>query len=236
MATTFPPAQNLNELVKTHLPLVKRMANKMVANLPANVEVDDLIQSGLMGLVDGAAKFDTDYGVEFPGYAVQRIRGSMIDELRRQDYLPRYVRDHQKTISRAKDRLTQSLGRVPTEGELAHELSLSIRELQIVEARLNNSKVLYFEDLNTETAEFLDFFVGGGEKPDQRLEYKQKVEGLARMIEKLPPRERDVMNRIYDEGMRVEEIAVILQVHPTRVNQLHAQAVERLRTKLRDHR
>ena len=119
---------DVNSMLKQYSPLVRRLAHQMIAKLPANVEIDDLIQVGMIGLTDALSRFDAGQGVQFETFATQRIRGAMLDELRGNDYLSRGTRKHQREIEAALHKLQQRLGRAPAESEIAKEMGLSLTE------------------------------------------------------------------------------------------------------------
>lgn len=222
-----------------YAPMVRRVAHQIVAKLPANVEIDDMVQAGMIGLMDALTRFEASQGVQFETFAMQRVRGAMIDELRGSDWLPRSVRRTQRQIETAVHKLEQKLGRSAGENEIAAELGVPLNEYQTMLAEARGAQLFYLDDLN-----------GGGEgdeswldrhssnddedNPAERLQDPRFRGALIGAIEALPEREQHVMSMYYEQDMNLKEIAAVLSVTESRVCQLHSQAVARLRTKLRD--
>ena len=156
---------DVNSMLKQYSPLVRRLAHQMIAKLPANVEVDDLIQVGMIGLTDALSRYDAAQGVQFETFATQRIRGAMLDELRGNDYLSRGTRKHQREIEAALHRLQQRLGRSPAESEIAKEMGLSLAEYQDLLGKVRGTQLVYLEDMSGDEgdADFLDRHVADEE-------------------------------------------------------------------------
>ncbi|MGK2953225.1 MAG: RNA polymerase sigma factor FliA [Thiobacillus sp.] len=230
---TKPSSQD--EQVVKYAPLVKRIAYHMMARLPASVEVDDLIQVGLIGLMDAVGRFDGTQGAQFESYATQRIRGAMLDELREADWLPRHVRQKSRQIESAIHRLEQRNGKSPTEHEISAELGLAIDQYQSMLGNVKCSQLLYYEDFSDEdSASFLErYLVDGSNDPLSVLEDEGFRAGLVAAIHHLPERERSMMGMYYEQDMNLKEIGAVLGVSESRVCQLHSQAVARLRAQLK---
>ncbi|NBU58661.1 MAG: RNA polymerase sigma factor FliA [Betaproteobacteria bacterium] len=222
-------------LVIEHAPLVKRIAYHFMTRLPSSVQVDDLIQVGLIGLMDAAENFDDGQGAQFETYAVQRIRGAMLDELRQADWLPRSVRRNMRQIETANSRLEQSLGRPPTERELADSLEITLDEYQQQLSDGRGAQLLYYEDFHdADDAHFLDGYAADDQlSPAAVLEDARFREHLVVAIEHLPDREKLIMGLYYEQELNLKEIGEVLGVSESRVCQLHSQAVARLRSRLR---
>ncbi len=223
-------------LVMAHAMLVKRIAHHFMTRLPASVQVDDLIQVGLIGLMDAAENFDDTQGAQFETYAAQRIRGAILDELRHADWLPRSVRRNMRQIEAANRKLEQVLGRQPSEQELADELELPLDQYQQQLADARGAQLLYYEDFQErDEAHFLEGYSDTDQlTPAGVLEDLRFREDLIEAIDDLPERERLIMGLYYEQELNLKEIGAALGVSESRVCQLHSQAVARLRGRLRD--
>ena len=224
-------------MLKQYSPLVRRLAHQMMAKLPANVEVDDLIQVGMIGLADALSRFDPAQGVQIETFATQRIRGAMLDELRGADWLSRGTRKQQRDIEKAVHRLEQRLGRAPHESEIAVEMGLSLDDYQEMLGKVRGTQLIYLEDMSGDEGDqdFLDRHVADrGSDPQHLLQDDRMRHALVEAIKKLPEREQLVMSLYYEEDMNLKEIAAVLGVTESRVCQLHSQSIARLRVKLRE--
>jgi RNA polymerase sigma factor for flagellar operon FliA len=226
-----------NAMLKQYSPLVRRLAHQMIAKLPANVEIDDLIQVGMIGLHDAFGRFDTDQGVQFETFATQRIRGAMLDELRGSDWMSRGNRRQQREIEAAVHKLEQQFGRAPQESEIAKEMGVTLTEYQDTLTKVRGTQLVYLEDMSGDEGgdEFLDRHVANEEaNPLSQLQDHRMREALVEAIKKLPEREQYVMSMYYEHDMNLKEIAAVLGVTESRVCQLHSQSIARLRVKLRE--
>ncbi|MEN6587481.1 MAG: RNA polymerase sigma factor FliA [Sulfuricella sp.] len=228
--------QSKEQYVVQYAPLVRRIAHHLAAKLPASVEVDDLIQAGLIGLLDAVGHYDQSQGAQFETYASQRIRGAMLDELREADWAPRSARKCMRTIEAAIHKLEQKLGRQPGEQELASELKVPLAEFQQMLQDARGHQLVYYEDYQADGDD--DFFER--HSADQRPGPLGQIENgdfraaLVDAIKILPEREQMVMSLYYEEELNLKEIGVVLGVTESRVSQLHSQAVARLRSRLKD--
>ncbi|HET7525658.1 MAG TPA: RNA polymerase sigma factor FliA [Burkholderiaceae bacterium] len=224
-----------NALLKQYSPLVRRLAHQMIAKLPANVEIDDLIQVGMIGLNDALSRFDANQGVQFETFATQRIRGAMLDELRGGDWMSRGDRRQQRAIEAAVHKLEQRLQRAPNESEIANEMGMMLADYQELLGKVRGTQLFYLEDLSGEDGDdFLDRHVADeGANPLAMLQDLRMREALVEAIGKLPEREQHVMSMYYEHDMNLKEIAAVLGVTESRVCQLHSQSIARLRSKLR---
>lgn len=217
--------------VAQYAPLVKRIAFHLMAKLPASVDVDDLIQNGMIGLLDAMGRYEEGLGAQFETYAVQRIRGAMLDGLRENDWLPRGVRREMRRVETAIQKLEHHYGRQPSEQELAAALDISLADYQqlLVEAR--GHQLIYIEDMTDGSGDsYLERHVAAtGLDPLVLLEEASTREALVAAIEQLPEREKLLMALYYEQDLNLREIGAVLGVTESRVCQLHSQAVARLR-------
>jgi len=219
-------------LVEAYAPLVKRIAYQLMSRLPASVEVDALIQHGMMGLLDAIGRYEDGLGAQFETYAVQRIRGAMLDGLRDNDWLPRSLRRDMRRIESAIHMLEQEFGRPPSEGELADSLGVSLAEYQHMLQEARGHQLVYIEDFSHDQDDnFLErHLVQQDANPLDLLADADMRRRLVSAIEVLPEREQMVMALYYDEELNLREIGAVLGVTESRVCQLHSQAVARLRS------
>ena len=227
---------NLDAMLRQYSPLVRRLAHQMIAKLPANVEIDDLIQVGMIGLSDALGRFDAAQGVQFETFATQRIRGAMLDELRGADWMSRGTRKQQRDIESAVHRLEQKLGRAPVESEIAKEMGFTLLEYQEMLGKVRGTQLIYLEDMSGDDgdSDYLDRHVTDeGNDPLSLLQDHRMRHALVDAIKNLPEREQFVMSMYYEQDMNLKEIAAVLGVTESRVCQLHSQSIARLRAKLR---
>ena len=225
-------------LIRRHVPLVRRIALHMIAKLPPNVELDDLIQVGMIGLAEALSRFESEQGVQFETFASQRIRGAMLDELREGDWMSRSSRKSQKDIEHALHCLEQRLGRTPLESEIADELGMDLDDYQSLLGKVRGTQLVYLEDMSggDEGEDFLERHVAdSGADPFALLRDHRLRVALVEAIKALPEREQYIMGMYYEHDMNLKEIAAVLGVTESRVCQLHSQSIARLRAKMRSH-
>jgi RNA polymerase sigma factor for flagellar operon FliA len=225
------------QCIKEYAPLVKRIAHFMMLKLPNSVQVDDIIQAGMIGLLDAAGRYDELRGAQFETYASQRIRGAMLDELRGADWLPRSMRSDMRKIENAISRTQQRLGRAPAESDIASELGMSLQDYQQLLQESRGAQLMYYEDFhNAEDEDFFERFESDGKSnPLEMLKDERFRDALISAIGNLPERERMLMGMHYEQDMNLREIGEVLGVGESRVCQLHSQAVARLRSMLKEH-
>ncbi len=223
--------------VKQYTPLVRRLAHQMIARLPANVELDDMIQAGMMGLMDAMSRFEVTQGTQFEVYAAQRIRGAMLDELRANDWLPRSARKSQRDIENAIHRLEGKLGRAPHETEIAGELEMSLAQYQQMLHDARGAQLVHLDDLGgkVDDEDYLErHLVGDSPEPAEILRDKRFRYALVDAIDELPEREKLLMSLYHEQDLNLREIGVVMGITESRVCQLHSQAVARLRARLKN--
>lgn len=222
--------------VERYAPLVKKLAHQLMSRLPASVQVDDLIQAGLIGLLDAMNHYDEAQGALFETYATQRIRGAMLDELRQGDWAPRSARKAMRAVEAAVNKLEQQFGRHPREQEIADELKIPLAEYQQMLQDARGHQLVYYEDFQSEGDE--DFFErhSADAHPDAlgQIEEDGFRAALINSIGSLPEREQMVMSLYYEEELNLKEIGAVLGVGESRVCQLHSQAISRLRSRLKE--
>jgi RNA polymerase sigma factor for flagellar operon FliA len=205
-----------------------------MARLPANVLFDDLVQNGMLGLLDAFDRFEEGFGAQFETYATQRVRGAMLDGLRESDWLPRNLRRELRRIESAINELEHANGRVPSERELAEALGMTLAEYQKTLLEARGHQLVYFEDFSGEGDEdFLErHFTDNDADPLNILEDRNFKNLMVQAIEKLPEREKLMMALYYEQDLNLREIGEVMGVTESRVCQLHTQAVSRLRGQL----
>lgn len=221
-----------SQMVERYSPLVKRIAHHLIGRLPSNVQVDDLIQAGLIGLLEAARGYDVSKGASFETFAGIRIRGAMIDEVRRGDWAPRSVHRNARRVQEAMGRLAKRLSRDPSDQEVAAELGIPLSEYHAIAQDSLCSKIFSFDDLNDDDDDPSSRIAGSEPSPEQHIQHESLRKQLAGAISQLPERERLVLALYYDEELNLKEIGLVLGVSESRVSQIHSQAALRLRTKL----
>ena len=227
------------QLVVAYSPLVKYVAGRMSSGLPAHVEEADLISYGLIGLINAIERFDIDREIKFETYAITRIKGAIIDELRALDWVPRSVRARAREIERAHGKLEHRLHRTPTDEEMAAELNLSVEEFQESLVKISNSTVVALDELwavsdsSGDQVSLLDTLHDpDAPDPQQLLDASELKDRLADAISALPEREKLVIALYYYENLTLREIGEVLGVTESRISQLHTKAVLRLKSRL----
>ena len=225
------------DIVHKYLHLVKYVAGRISINLPPNVEINDLINDGILGLIDAIEKYDDARGVKFETYAITRISGAILDALRALDWVPRAVRQRARELERIYQELEIEYGRAATEEEVAQRMGLSVKELDVLMQKIRGTSVLSLEEFlpNERGYEIplLDTLKDDGNEVSSAVEALEIKAALVRAVDELPMQERTVISLYYFEGLTLKEIKGVLNVSESRVSQIHAQAVIHLRTKLR---
>ena len=228
------------EIVHKYLHLVKYVAGRISVNLPPNVEINDLINDGILGLIDAIEKYDDARGVKFETYAITRINGAILDALRSLDWVPRAVRQRARELDRTHQALEIELGRAPREDEVAERMGLTPKELDHLMQRVRGTSVLSLEEFlpNEKGYEIplVDTLKDDLHDVTSEVEAHEVRDSLVSAVESLPPQERTVIALYYFEGQTLKEIKSALGVSESRVSQIHAQAVIHLRQRLRELR
>lgn len=219
-------------LLDKHSVLVKRIAYHLLARLPASVLVDDLIQSGMIGLFEAANNFDASKGASFETFAGIRIRGAMLDEIRRGDWTPRSVHKNSRRISDAIKQLEGELGRDVTDVEVAQKLDIPLNEYHDMLHQVSSGKILGLSDLGVSEDAINVEQHNAVDGPDQHFEQGAFKKGLARCIATLPERESLVLSLYYDEELNLREIGQVMDVSESRISQIHSQALHKLKARM----
>jgi len=236
VASPESSSQSANELVQQHTPLVRRIAFHLASRLPANVQVDDLIQSGMIGLLEAFKNYEASHGASFETYAGIRIRGAMLDEVRRLDWAPRSLFRKMRQVSDAMREIECNEARDARDVEVAERMGIDLTEYHKILKDASIHKVFSTEELATGADNIARGIFGDIAGPLERLESNEFRLYMKRAIGSLPEREQLVMSLYYDEDLNLREIGDVLGVTESRVCQIHAQAVLRLRARLRDWR
>ena len=227
------------ELIERYAPLVKRIAYHLLARLPASVQVEDLIQAGMIGLLEVSTKYDSSKGASFETYAGIRIRGAMLDEVRKGDWAPRSVHRNTRMVSDAIRAIEAKTGRDAKDHEVAAELKLSLDDYYGILNDTLGSRLFSFDDLLQDGGEHEGLHEDGASgslEPSRDLEDERFQAALAEAIAGLPEREKLVLALYYDEELNLKEIGEVLGVSESRVSQLHSQCAARLRSRLGEWR
>jgi len=227
-----------DQLIVHYSPLVKYVAGRVAVGLPQNVEQSDLVSYGIFGLIDAIDKFDLARGYKFETYAIARIKGAILDELRSIDWVPRSVRAKARSLEKAYAKLESELHRTPTDEELATELDISDDQLQTMLSQISFVGLVALDEMLSvggdrgESLTLGDTIADGGEGPVQAYEVEEMRHILAEAINRMPEREKIVLTLYYYEGLTLAEIGQVLGVTESRVCQIHTKAVLQLRSKI----
>lgn len=224
--------ENRDALLERHAPLVARIAYHLKGRLPETVEVEDLIQAGMIGLLEAAQHYQAGFGAAFATFAGIRVRGAMLDEVRRNDWAPRSVYRRSRELSRAIQAVEARTGREAQPGAIAAELGVSLDEYHRMLQDVRGARVLSVDEIGYEDGTSLEHFASPDESVGELLQRSRLRGQLSEAIASLPERERLVMSLYYDEELNLREIGEVLGVTESRVCQLHSQAVARLRARM----
>jgi RNA polymerase sigma factor for flagellar operon FliA len=219
-------------IISQHTVLVKRIAYHLLARLPASVQVDDLIQSGMIGLLEASNNFDHSKGASFETFAGIRIRGAMLDEIRRGDWTPRSVHKNSRMVSEAIKMLEADLGRDVTDIEVAEKLDISLNDYHHILSEVSTGKIIGIEDLSVSEDSLSKLEDVNNNDPYDSIEKIVFKKSLSECISTLPEREALVLSLYYDEELNLREIGQVLDVSESRVSQIHSQAMHRLKGRM----
>lgn len=227
-----------DQLIMDYAPLIRFVAQRIAARLPSNIDIDDLISAGVIGLMDAIEKYDPSRDNKFKTYAEFRIRGAILDELRSQDWVPRSVRDKAKKIEKTYAELEQKFGRAVTDEELSSALGIELEEYYDMVSKVKAVTLLSIDELSgpnqQDRKSLLECLENVSSKnPFTQLKSKGIRDLLVKHIDELPEKQKLVLSLYYYEDLNLKEIGKILEVTESRVSQLHTQAVEKLRSKLK---
>lgn len=227
-----------DQLIMDYAPLIRFVAQRIASRLPSNIDIDDLISAGVIGLMDAIEKYDPSRDNKFKTYAEFRIRGAILDELRSQDWVPRSVRDKAKKIERTYAELEQRLGRTVSDSEICEAMGINLEDYYEMIAKVKAVTLLSIDELSgpnqQDRKSLLECLENVGSKnPFTQLKSKGVRELLVRNIDDLPEKQKLVLSLYYYEDLNLKEIGRILEVTESRVSQLHTQAVEKLRSRLK---
>jgi RNA polymerase sigma factor for flagellar operon FliA len=227
---------SMNDIVLQYAPLVKRIAHHLLLRMPSSVQIDDLVQSGMIGLLEAARKYDLSKGASFETYAGIRIRGAMLDEIRKGDWAPRSVHRKSRKVAEAIKSVEMRTGTDAKDQDVAAELGMSLDEYHSILQDASGSRLFSFDDMLEGDDSVIDAVAGEISNPLDGIESDSFRAELADAIAALPERERLVLALYYDEELNLKEIGQIIGVSESRVSQIHTQAALRLRARLGDWR
>lgn len=224
--------QDREKILMDHAPLVKQIAYHLIGRLPATVQIDDLIQAGMMGLLESVSQYDSRQGASFKTYAGIRIRGAMLDEVRRQDWTPRSVHRKSREISAAIRSLENRLGRKPSDLEITNELGIGLNEYHQILQDATTSRIFSYDQMDEDGHEYSA--PSDDQEPLEMLEKTGFQSALADAIRELPEREQLIMSLYYDDELNLREIGEVLGVSESRISQIHGKIMIQLRGDMLD--
>lgn len=237
VSSTIHPG-NMDKLVEEHAPLIKYIAHRIAKRLPPHIEVDDLMSSGVLGLMDAIEKFDSTRGAQFKTYAEFRIRGAIMDELRSLDWVPRSVRQKVNQLQGISQKLEHKLGRAAADDEVAEAMGIELEEYHNIVNHSANMPILSLDDLGLghkdDRKSLLDCLAGAKDaNPQTYVRLNELKKTIAEAIDSLPEKERLMISLYYYEELTMKEIGAVLEITESRVSQIHSKAVLKLKLKLK---
>ena len=227
-------AEGIEEALARNAGLVKRIAYHLISRLPASVQVDDLIQAGMIGLLEAARHYDASQGASFETYAGIRIRGAMLDEMRKNDWAPRSVHRRAREAAQVIHELENRYGRDARDSEVADGLGISLEEYHRILQDASSCRLFSLDDVGDDEPGLVEDLPSDVPDPQQGLQAEDFRRSLAQAIDALPERERLVLSLYYDDELNLKEIGAVLGVSESRVSQIHSQAVLRLKARMHD--
>lgn len=227
--------QLADQLVEKYTPLVKKIAYHLSARLPADIHIDDIIQSGLIGLLDASKHYDPSQGAQFETYATIRVRGAILDEVRRSDWVPKSVHKKARELAAAMQEIERRTGRDARDIEVAQEMGVSIDDYYQILKDSNSCRMLSFDDLDTDDAQSLGIFEDRQSNVVNDILDEEFRQRLSKAVAGLPERERMVMSLYYDTEMNLREVGMLIGISESRVSQLLSQAQLRLRARMNEN-
>jgi RNA polymerase sigma factor for flagellar operon FliA len=222
-----------NELVVAYIGLVKRIVIRMLPTYEGHSNFDDMLSNGILGLMDAVEKYDLKRNVRFEHYAAMRIKGEIIDQIRKQDWAPSSLRRKIKSITNAYSELENSLFRTPTESEVADYLDMTREDLQKTVQKAHMFNIVHFEEIVSENSFLINSISDEGASVETHIEKKEMKKILGAMIDNLPEKEKLVITLYYYEEMTLKEIAGIVGVSESRISQIHSKVIMKLRSKIK---
>lgn len=226
--------QRTTLLVEQHAPLVKRIAHHLMARLPSTVQLNDLVQSGMVGLLEAAQKFDASKGASFETFAGIRVRGAMLDDVRKDDWAPRSVHRNARRVSEAIKAVEGRTGRDASDQEVATEMGIPLEDYYAYLQDSAGTRLFSYDEVTEQDDSLISLAASAIPSPHENVQRQAFKDNLAQAIEALPERERMVLALYYQEELNLKEIGSVLGVSESRVSQIHSQAALRLRSRLAD--
>jgi len=232
-AAMYNEMQSADDIVSRYAPLVQRIAYHLKARLPDSVLIDDLLQSGMIGLLEASSKYSENKGASFETYAGIRIRGAMIDEIRKGDWVPRSVHKNARAVAQAIAQIEQRTGLSATDNEIAETLDVSLEKYHSIIKDAATGHIFAFDELGVSEDYLTDSNLDTNEPYNGLRDEKFKI-SLVNVIETLPEREKLILSLYYEEELNLKEIGEVLGVSESRVSQIHSQAMVRIKSRMND--
>lgn len=226
------------EMILKYLPYVKYIASRMIVGKPPGIEFDDLVSFGIIGLIDAIEKFDVSKGLKFETYATLRIRGSIIDELRKISWIPKSAFSKLSMMNQAREELELKLNKEPTEKEIAVHMNITVEDLRSIQSYVNYVSVVSLDEVffksDDEDLHFKNIIEDeSSPQPEKLMEEKEKLDMLSKSIDMMPEKDKIILNLYYHERLTLKEIGKVMDISESRVSQLHSRAIVRLRENLK---